>query len=445
MTRALALVDGEHYPPTTRWALHGARAEGYEVVACLFVGGAEKVGAEGKVDLGEFPVEYAGPDLALSMKEAIARHDPRVVLDISDEPVLGYRERMLVAAVTLAAGVPYRGPDFTLEPPVQGPPPSVPTFGVIGTGKRSGKTAISGEAARVADSAGLRPVVVAMGRGGPPGPQVTEPGSITLAKLLDLVRAGEHASSDYLEDALTTGVTTVGARRAGGGLAGRPYVSNFREAVSVAEKLGPGLLILEGSGAAVPPVPWDAGVLVCPASVPPEYVGGYLGIFRVLISDLVVLTMGAGPDDGPRNLSDLISQVRRLRPDTRICVTEFRPVPLGEVGGKKVYFATTAPDSAGPHLTSHLEEEYGAVVVGATHRLADRRGLSEDLETAPPFEVLVTELKAAAVDVAAEKALARGAEVTFADNRAVTLEGDGELPELLMEAERTATSRARER
>ena len=44
MTRALVLVDGEHYPATTRWALHGARAEGYEVVACLFVGGTGRSG-----------------------------------------------------------------------------------------------------------------------------------------------------------------------------------------------------------------------------------------------------------------------------------------------------------------------------------------------------------------------------------------------------------------
>jgi cyclic 2,3-diphosphoglycerate synthetase len=222
-------------------------------------------------------------------------------------------------------------------------------------------------------------------------------------------------------------------------------VSNVREAVSVAEELHPGLMILEGSGAAVPPVPWHAGVLVCSASAPPEYVGGYLGLFRVLLSDVAVFTMGTGPDVGPRNLSDLISHVRRLRPDARICVTEFRPVPLGDVGGKKVYFATTAPESAGPRLTSHLEEEHGAVVVGATHRLADRRGLTEDLEDAPPFEVLVTELKAAAVDVAADRALARGAEVVFADNRGVTLEGDGELPDLLLEAARTAASRAKER
>ncbi|MGH9169083.1 MAG: cyclic 2,3-diphosphoglycerate synthetase, partial [Acidimicrobiia bacterium] len=259
--RVLALVDGEHYPPTTRWALAGARAEGYQVVACLFVGGTEKVEAEGHVDLG-VPVEYAGGDLALSLKDALERHRPQVVLDLSDEPVLGYRERSLVAGVVLAAGVRYVGPDFTLDPPIDAPPLSVPTLAVIGTGKRTGKTAIAGEAARVAATEGLDPVLVAMGRGGPPAPQVVEPGTVTLDRLRAMVRRGEHAASDYLEDAVTTGVPVIGARRAGGGLAGLPYVTNLREAALLAEERRPGLVILEGSGAAVPPVPWDAGVLV---------------------------------------------------------------------------------------------------------------------------------------------------------------------------------------
>jgi predicted GTPase len=58
---------------------------------------------------------------------------------------------------------------------------------------------------------------------------------------------------------------------------------------------------------------------------------------------------------------------------------------------------------------------------------------------------LVTELKAAAVDVAADRAVARGAQVVFADNRAETLEGDGELPALLEETARMAVERAGER
>jgi cyclic 2,3-diphosphoglycerate synthetase len=438
------LVDGEHYPPTTRWALDTARVEGYDVVACLFLGGTEKLDAGEVLDLGDVPVEVAGPDLAGSVREAIRRHTPAVVLDVSDEPVLGYRERALVAAATLVEGVRYVGADFALEPPIEGPSLGVPTLAVIGTGKRTGKTAVAGEAARGAALAGLSPVVVAMGRGGPPEPQLAEAGSIDLDRLLGLIEQGHHAASDYLEDAVTTGVPTVGARRAGGGVAGRPYASNVREAARRAEALSPGLVILEGSGAAVPPVPWDAGVLVAPADLPEEFLRGYLGPFRVLLSDLVVFTMGGGPDVGPQ-LSVLISHVRGLRPDARTIVVDLFPVPLEEVGGKKVLFATTAPEAAGPRLVASLEETYGASVVGTTHRLGDRSGLAEDLEAAPPYDVLLTELKAAAVDVAARSALERGAEVVFVDNRAETVEGDGELPDLLLETARLAVERAKER
>jgi cyclic 2,3-diphosphoglycerate synthase len=443
--RALVLVDGEHYPSTIRWGLATARAVGFDVAACLVAGGLEKLGADRALDLGDVPVEEHGGDLREAVAAAIDRHRPEVVLDLSDEPVLGYGERMEVAAVVLAAGLRYVGPDFSLDPPIRGVPLPVPTLAVIGTGKRTGKTAIAGAVARVADGNGLRPIVVAMGRGGPPGPQVVEAGTATVDRLLALVEAGEHAASDYLEDAVTTGVTTVGARRVGGGLAGRPFATNVREAAEAAAALGPGLVVLEGSGAAIPPLPWDAGVLVAPATLPQEHLGGYLGPYRVLLSDLVVFTMSRGPQGGPRDLSDLISHVRRLRPDARIAVTDLRPVCLGEVKERKVFFTTTAPEAAIPDLVASLEASSGCAIVGASHRLGDRAGLDADLGAAPAFDVLATELKAGAVDVAARLARERGAEVVFVDNRPETLDGDGDVGDLLLETAHTAVERANRR
>lgn len=442
--RVLALVDGEHYPATTRWALATAEAEGLDVVGCLYLGGTEKVSADGALDLG-VPVDPAGEDLAGALADALALRRPDAVLDLSDEPVLGDRERGVVAAVTLAAGLRYLGPDFIVDPPIRSDPLSVPTLGVIGTGKRTGKTAVAGEAARVVARSGVEPVLVAMGRGGPPGPRVAEAGSIDLDRLLDLARSGEHAASDYLEDAVTTGVTTIGARRAGGGLFGGPYVSNVVEAARIAEERRPGLVILEGSGAAIPPVPWDAGVLVAPISPGRGALEASIGgAYRVLLSDLVVYTIGSGPDVGPPDPSDLRSHIRTFGSGARIAVIELAPMPLSDVEGKDVYFATTAPQEAGPHLVRSLER-HGCTVVGSTHRLADRSGLGADLDAAPAFDALLTEVKAAAVDVAAERALARGAEVVFVDNRARSVAGDGELPELLRETADLAASRAGER
>ncbi len=173
-----------------------------------------------------------------------------------------------------------------------------------------------------------------MGRGGPPDPQVAEAGSVHLERLVELVRQGQHAASDYLEDALTTGVTTIGARRAGGGLAGAAYATNVREAAELAAAREPGLVILEGSGSAVPPVPWDAAILVIPASAPPEYLGGYLGPYRLLMSDLVVVTMASSPLAGPEDLSALRSHVARFLGDARYIVTDLDPGTARRRAGK---------------------------------------------------------------------------------------------------------------
>ncbi len=424
--RTLALVDGEHYPPVTRAALAVAAERGHEVVAALLVGGTEKLGAGGALpDLG-VPVRLAAADRMVALRQAIADLAPEVILDLSDEPVLGYRERMELASVALAARIPYVGADFRLDPPEQGPPLSVPTLAVIGTGKRTGKTAIAGTVARLAARRGLEPVVVAMGRGGPPEPTLAPAGSIDLAHLVRLVAEGEHAASDYLEDAVTTGVTTVGARRAGGGLAGAPYTSNVPEAADLAASLHPGIVIVEGSGSAIPPVPWDAAVLVVPATAPPEYLGGYLGPYRLLRSDLVVVTMASDPS-GSENLSALRSPVRRYLNDAAFIVTNFVPVPLEEIRGKEAFFATTAPPAVVEESIRRLEADHGCTVVGWSARLADRAGLVEDLDAVQGYDVLLTELKAAAVDTAVARALDRGAEVVFVDNRAEAAEGSVDL------------------
>src|SRR6266511_2292579 len=418
--KVLALVDGEHYPPVTRWGIQAARSMGHEVVGALYLGGTEKVSGGGAPDLG-VATTTAGDDRMAALADALEATRPDAALDLSDEPILGYRERMELAAVALARGVPYLGPDFRFDPPVWAPPLPVPTLAVIGTGKRTGKTAIAGEAARAADAAGMRPVIVAMGRGGPPGPQVAEAGTVTVESLLELVRRGQHAASDYLEDALFTGVPTVGARRSGGGLAGAPFATNVREAADVAVDLGAGVVILEGSGASIPPVPWDAGVLVAPAGVPEEYVRGYLGPFRILLSDLFVVTMYSGPSSGSEKLFALRSHVQRLNGDARFVVTDFQPVPLRDVRGRAVYFTTTAPEQVAARQVAHLESAHGCRVVGHSIHLADRRALVADMDGSAPYEVLLTELKAAAVDVACERAVARGAEVVFVDNRAATV------------------------
>ena len=443
--KVVALVDGEHYPAVTRWGLASARACGYEVLAAVAVGGIEKLPTDRRLDLGPVPVIDGASAPMAALATAVREHRPEAVLDLSDEPVLVYERRMELIAVALAEGIPYVGPDFRFDPPVVDAPLAVPTVGVIGTGKRVAKTAMAGHVARLAAGKGMGPIVVAMGRGGPPGPVMVGPEDVDLAALLARASSGEHAASDYLEDALTAGVPTVGARRCGGGLAGRPFVTNVAEAAAQAVAAGAGLVILEGSGAAMPTVPWDAGILMVPSSLPPDHLGGYLGPLRVLLSDLLVFIIAGGSDTGPENLSILDSQARRLRPDIRVAVAELQPVPLADVRGKDAFFATTAQGELAVRLAGVLEETAGCRVIAISSRLADRARLEEDLNAAGRFDVLLTELKAAAVDVAARRALERGAEVVFVDNRPRSVGGGTALEDELLALIGLAEKRGRDR
>lgn len=424
MTRAVVLVDGEHYPPVIHDAIRALEGRGYQVVAAVYLGGGEKL--SGPLELGTLPI-IAGATQREALERALESFSPEVVLDLSDDPVVDARARFLLASVSLAHGVPYQGADFRFEPPHRPRLASRPTIAIIGTGKRCGKTAVSGFAARVLTDRGVRVVVVAMGRGGPAEPRVVagDANPPTVDELIELARRGEHAASDVYEDAVLAGVTSVGARRAGSGLAGAPFFDSVAAAVGAANELKPDLILLEGSGAAIPPVAADATLLVVAGSASPEVLGSALGPYRLLLADLVAITMASEPTVSAHALSLLTSSIDELARGVARVTTVFRPTPRGDVAGRSVLYATTAPPAVGEAIRAHLEKEHGANVVGITHHLADRPALASDLAAAEgTYEVLVTELKAGAVDVAAVAARTAGADVIFADNVPVSTEGD---------------------
>jgi len=437
--RALVLVDGEHYPPVILDALARVGSDA-EVVAAVMLGGGEKL--SGPMALGNLPI-VTGASQREALEDALDRFEASVVIDLSDAPVIDARARNLLIAVSAARGATYRAGGSTFEQPWTARQPSVPTIAVIGTGKRTGKTAVSAALARHIAATGARPVIVAMGRGGPDKPLVTR-GDVerpTVDDLIALVERGEHAASDTYEDAVVAGVTTVGARRAGSGMLGDPSFDTVSEAIGVAEDERPDLLILEGSGTAIPPARADAVLLVVGGATEPLEMFTPLGYLRLLIADLALVTMAAEPVLSTETLSALSSSVTELARDVPVVRTVFRPAPVGSVAGKKIFFATTAPESAGRLMQTHLEEAHGAEVVGITYRLADRSRLSQELAAAEgTYEVLLTELKAAAVDVAARAARAAGAEVVFADNVPVAVDGD--LPAAFDAVVEKATARA---
>jgi cyclic 2,3-diphosphoglycerate synthetase len=405
--KAVALIDGEHYATVVRDAIREVQ---HEIVGALLVGGTEKLRGGDE--------HYGVPLLRGSVEDALAETGAQLVVDLSDEPVLGPVERFRLASRVLAVGVPYEGADFRLDPP-QLEPFELPSLSIVGTGKRVGKTALAGYAARLlADDRDL--VVVAMGRGGPAEPEVVEVRP-TLSDLLELSRSGRHAASDYLEDAALAGVVTVGCRRCGGGLAGMPVVSNVSEGARIAAARRPELVLFEGSGAALPPVATSRRVLVAGAHQPPELVTGYLNAYRVLISDLVVLTMA---EEGSRHAA-IRDAVRELK-DVPVVAARLRPRPVEDVSGRRVAFFSTAPESVVPRLAEHLREEHGAEIVHASGNLARRDVLREELRSLDADTFLV-EIKAAAIDVVAEAAAERGLEVVFVDNEVLPLPGEADL------------------
>ena len=217
--KALALVDGEHYPPVVRDAIAELP---YEIVGAVLVGGTEKLRGR---------AEYGVP-----LFEGVDGRDPG--------PPPGARRRSLRRArprpgrALLGSRAPCSRPECRTSGPTSGSTPrrSQPfpgrSLAVIGTGKRVGKTAVTGYVARLA-AAHASVVVVAMGRGGPAEPEtITVPP--TVEALVELSRGGRHAASDHLETAALVGVETIGCRRCGGGLAGAVYTSNVEEGARIA-------------------------------------------------------------------------------------------------------------------------------------------------------------------------------------------------------------------
>jgi cyclic 2,3-diphosphoglycerate synthetase len=419
--RALFLIDGEHYPPVVLDAMRSVEESmGAEGVAAAFLGGTEKI--KGGTDYG-VPLVRDG-DPVSAVRRALSEYEVEVVVDLSDEPVIGYKERMKIASLALHAGARYLGSDFELRPPDLRPVSTKPSLAVIGTGKRVGKTAVSGYLARLLAGEGFDPGVVSMGRGGPPHPEVIEGHRLKVGSeyLLEALARGAHAASDYYETAALSRVTTVGCRRCGGGLAGEPFVSNVLEGAGIANGLDTRVTVFDGSGAAMPPVDVERRVLVAGAHQDPEYIVGFLGTYRLLLSDLVLLTMSEEPMAGPEKVVGLVEAIGGVRPDLPVIPTVFRPRPVGEVMGTKVGYLSTAPPAVLDTLSRHLEDHYGCEVVAASGSLSDRTRLAGDLDAMSGVEAYLTEIKAAAVDVVTRRGAEEGKPVLYCDNDPV---GDG--------------------
>jgi cyclic 2,3-diphosphoglycerate synthase len=371
----IALIDGEHHPAAVRAAL-----DGLDLAGIVFCGGEEKLagGAWAELNLD------ADPEAELRRLASEAE----AVVDLADEPVQPTSAKLELAALALHLGLRYEAPGLRLEPPNYSPVPfEGPKLAVIGTGKRTGKTAVAGHWAGLLRQAGVEPVIVCMGRGGPAQPTMAA-ADTSLEDLLELAAGGAHAASDYLEDALLAAVRTVGCRRVGGGPAGAPFESNVAAGAALAAALpGVGALIFEGSGTCIPPVEVDRTVCVIGPGEPEP-----LRRYSLLRSQLLLAHEDADAPAQALRFSLRAEPVESVPRDARVAL-----------------FTTGAPAVE------------GVEPVVASTNLGRRMALADDLERAHAkgCDLYLTELKAAAIDAVARHAVARGARVAFVRNRPV--------------------------
>lgn len=431
MQKIACLVDGEHYIPNIKDTLERVR-ERFDIAVAIFIGGTEKIASPEEVreSLGltvEFAEKDHGPD-----PEAVGRiagdYGVEMVLDLSDEPIVNYDIRMRIACEVLAKEIVYEGADFRFNPMRFKKMFSKPSMAIWGTGKRIGKTAIGGFVGRSLKEAGLRPGIVTLGRGGPPQPEMIRGDQINMdpTYLLGKYKEGFHAASDHFEDALTSRVITIGCRRCGGGFSGKPYDTIVDGGAQMAEEHEEvGSIILEGSGATFPEIKTDKVILLVGASQPLEHILGYMGPFRIKHANLVIVAMCEEPMAPQEKVDAIVAGVKEINPDCRVVTTVFRPEPIGDIRGRKVFFATTAPEAIIPKLTDYLETEHGCEVVATSPWLSNRVKLKEDLAAhLQDVDMVVTELKAAAVSVVVNEAVEAGLEARFLDNIPVVTGGD---------------------
>jgi cyclic 2,3-diphosphoglycerate synthetase len=199
------------------------------------------------------------------------------------------------------------------------------------------------------------------------------------------------------------------------------------EGAKLALSLDPDVLLVEGSGAAVPPIEAHGRVCVTSAARAREDALSYLGQFRLIGSQVIVII-----DAHRLERSELDELKRALEAWSRGAVLigcRLEPEPADQVPpGARVAFFSTAPPEHEAELMAALAGRGIDVRVMSTN-LARRADLRQDLARAERegCDLYLTELKAAAIELVAEDAERRGIGLVMVRNRPVSIPGEPDL------------------
>jgi cyclic 2,3-diphosphoglycerate synthase len=177
------------------------------------------------------------------------------------------------------------------------------------------------------------------------------------------------------------------------------------------------VIVLEGSGASLPPVAADR--TVCITRGESEAFAG-LGPLRLMRADLVVLLGVRPPELSEWSRAPVVS-----------CRLEPEPAEPIESGRRVAVFTTAGPESS--YAIRGALARFGFEVVLLSTNLARRAALEGDLDMAvrERSDVFLTELKAAAIDTVAERAEREGLRTVLMRNEVVPMPGELDLDDEL--------------
>ena len=244
-----------------------------------------------------------------------------------------------------------------------------PKLAVIGTGKRTGKTAAGRALGHAAARARGDPVIVCMGRGGPAEPRLAEPRARPGGPDRDRASAASTPPPTTSRTRCSPACARSAAAAWAAGSPAQPAESNVVAGAALAASLDPGAILFEGSGACIPPVAVDRTVCVVGAGAAEPFAE-----YRLVRADLVL----------PRG---------RERARGRSAL-QLRPEPAEPRAGRRARGAVH-------HRRADRCEGVEPLVVSTN--LGRRAALAGDLERAAAegCDLYLTELKAAAIDTVA--------------------------------------------
>ena len=127
----------------------------------------------------------------------------------------------------------------------------------------------------------------------------------------------------------------------------------------------------------------------------------------------------------------LKGEIAKINPNAKVIKTIFRPQPLSDIKGKKVLMVMTARREIEAKIRKYMEKEYSCHIIGMTFNLSNRKYLRKDLSKFSGYDTIITELKAASVDVVTDFAFKNKKDIVYLNNTPIIIGDEDELEEEL--------------